>query len=219
MKKLFLTSVLLLFFSKEVAAQSLYIDPTTTAALMLYSSQLRKEQRKTQEEVKGLKKVQATVGVAMAEVGRIQNKVYKGLKEVSGTMTNAYQVKEIYSNIEHSVRTMNKIGNIALKHPQYMIFTQSIISKANERIVKASLELTNVLASGDLNLMTSGDRHRVLKMINDAIMMLRVDLMSILMRLERVQKIGFWNELNPFKGYINTDVSIVENIMDKYKYL
>lgn len=208
-----------LVYGEALKGQAIYLDPTTTAALMLYSSQLRKEQEKTKEEVKGLKRVQATVGVAMAEVGRIQDKVYRGLREVSGTVSNAYQVKEIYNNVERSALTMKRIKNIAIEHPQYMVFTESIIKKSNERITKASLELTNLLTSDDLNLMTAGDRQRVLKMINDTIMMLRVDLMSILMRLERVERIGFWRELNPFKGYINTDRSIVENIMERYKYL
>lgn len=219
MRKSIVIFLCFLVYGEVLKAQATYLDPTTTAALMLYSSQLRKEQEKTKEEVKGLKRVQATVGVAMAEVGRIQNKVYKGLREVSGTVSNAYQVKEIYNNVERSALTMKRIKNIAIEHPQYMVFTESIIKKSNERIVKASLELTNLLTSDDLNLMTAGDRQRVLKMINDTVMMLRVDLMSILMRLERVERIGFWRELNPFKGYINTDRSIVENIMERYKYL
>ncbi|MEC5395211.1 hypothetical protein [Bergeyella sp. RCAD1439] len=220
MKKGILTLLLLLVLGKGcIKAQSLYLDPTTTAALMYYSSDLRKQQEKTKNEVNGLKKVQATVGVAMAEVGRVQNQVYKGLREVSGTLTNAYQVKEIYINLERSTMAMKKIKDIAIKHPQYMVFTESIIEKAIERITSTSLELSNLMTSSDTNLMTSGDRYRVLKTINDAVMMLRVDLMSILLRLERVERIGFWRELNPFKGYINTDKSIVESIMLRYKYL
>ncbi|MCO7354031.1 hypothetical protein [Riemerella anatipestifer] len=219
MKKGLLTIFLMLIFSKYFNSQSLYIDPTTTAALMYYSSELRKEQRRTRDNINDLKKAQAMVGVAMAEVGRVQDKVYKGLREVSGTLTNAYQVKEIYNNMERSTRTIKKIKDIAIRHPQYMVFTESIIKKANERITATSLELTNVLTGGDLNLMTAGDRHRVLKMVNDGIMSIRVDLTSILLRLERVERIGFWRELNPFKGYINTDRSIVENIMERYKYL
>lgn len=219
MKKVLFFLLVVLSFPQLIRAQSIYLDPTTTAALMYYSSELRDEQRRTRDELKGLKKVQATVGVAMAEVGRVQNMIYKGLKEVSGTVTNAYQIKEIYNNVERSTKSMRKIKNIAMKHPQYMVFTESIIKKSNERIAKTSLEIANVLTSGDLNLMTAGDRHRMLKMINDAVMMLRVDLLSIEMRLERVERIGFWRELNPFQGYINTDRSIVENILERYKYL
>lgn len=215
MKKIFLTSVLLLFFSKEVAAQSLYIDPTTTAALMLYSSQLRKEQRKTQEEVKGLKKVQATVGVAMAEVGRVQDKVYKGLSEVSETLKNAHQVKEIYHNLTVSAQYIQEIKNIAIKHPQYSVFAVKGVKVANERITTAGLDIVNILKDGELNLMTAGDRYKLLFKIEHETRMIRVYLLGILMPMQRAEQIGFWKAINPFQGYIDTDKSIIENILSK----
>jgi len=203
----------LLLYSKISKAQSLYVDPTTTGALMIYSDQLRKEQKKTRDTIKGLKRVQGAVGLAMAEVGRVQKKVLKGLNEVSGIISNAYKVKEIGDNILWARKNLSRISEIAKRHPQYSVFAVGTAKKAQERIVKTSLELTNVLTGGELNLMTAGDRQKVLEMINNAIMMLRVDLMSILMKLEQVERIGFWKSINPFQGYINTDRSIVKNIL------
>ena len=214
-----LTLVSLLLCSKISKAQSLYVDPTTTGALMIYSDQLRKEQKKTKDTIKGLKRVQAAVGLAMEEVGRVQKKVLKGLNEVSGIISNAYKVKEIGDNILWARKNLSRISEIAKRHPQYSVFAVGTAKKAQERIVKTSLELTNVLTGGELNLMTAGDRQKVLEMINNAIMMLRVDLMSILMKLEQVERIGFWKSINPFQGYINTDRSIVQNILDRYDYL
>jgi hypothetical protein len=42
-------------------------------------------------------------------------------------------------------------------------------------------------------------------------------LLAIKLRLEKANRLGFWNSINPFAGYINTDKGIVENIMNRYK--
>ena len=34
---------------------------------------------------------------------------------------------------------------------------------------------------------------------------------------KKANRLGFWNSINPFAGYINTDKGIVENIMNRYK--
>ena len=47
---------------------------------------------------------------------------------------------------------------------------------------------------------------------------LKLWLLAIKLNLERAERLGFWNAINPFQGYINTDKSIVENIMKKYKH-
>ena len=39
-----------------------------------------------------------------------------------------------------------------------------------------------------------------------------------MMNIERAKRLGFLKAINPFQGYINTDKTIVENIMIKYKH-
>lgn len=218
MKKILIIPFIVFFFSLG-KGQSLYLDPTTTAALMYYSSELRKQQNKTKDEVKGLKKVQATVGVAMAEAGKIQNKVYKGLSEVSGTLSNAYQVKEIYYNIEVSTEYIKEIGQLAKRHPQYSVLSIKSAQKSKEKILQATTEISNILKGGELNLMTAGDRYKLLYRIEHETQMLRIYLLNILLPMQRAEQIGFWRAINPFQGYIDTDKTIVENILRQYEWL
>lgn len=219
MKKLILIILLLLMCGQEVKAQSVYLDPTTTAALMLYSSNLRKEQEKTRDTLKGLKRVQAMVGVAMTEAGRVQNKVLKGLSEVSGTVSNAYQVKEIYFNLKVAGDYINDIAKIAARHPQYSALSVKAAKHGKEQIVKSSTEIANILKGGEYDLMTSGDRYKLLMRIQEETQMLRVYLLTILLPMERAEQIGFWKAINPFQGWIDTDKSIVENILRQYDWL
>jgi hypothetical protein len=41
--------------------------------------------------------------------------------------------------------------------------------------------------------------------------------LAIKLRLEKANRLGFWNSINPFAGYINTDKAIVDDIMNRYK--
>ena len=80
-------------------AQNTYIDPTVTAAMILYSENLKAKQNEVIDETSKLKDAQAWVGTQMVVANEIQNKILKGLKEVSGTLQNGIQVKEIYSEL------------------------------------------------------------------------------------------------------------------------
>ena len=101
MKKFSLKIAMLLFplWGTIGFAQNTYIDPTVTAAMILYSENLKAKQNEVIEETSKLKDAQAWVGTQMVAANDIQNKILKGLKEVSGTLQNGIQVKEIYSEL------------------------------------------------------------------------------------------------------------------------
>ena len=80
-------------------AQNTYIDPAVTAAMILYSENLKAKQNDVIDETSKLKDAQTWVGTQMVAANDIQNKILKGLKEVSGTLQNGIQVKEIYSEL------------------------------------------------------------------------------------------------------------------------
>ena len=96
-------SILFLGFGSFLYAQNTYIDPTVTAAMILYSENLKAKQNEVIDETTKLKDAQAWVGTQMVVANEIQNKILKGLKEVSGTLQNGIQVKEIYSELNLSL--------------------------------------------------------------------------------------------------------------------
>lgn len=87
--------LIFLFLCSFLQAQNTYIDLTTTLALKLYSDNLEKQQQKTIDEQTNLQKAQTWVGTQMMVANNIQNKILKGLSEVSGTLQNGIQVQEI----------------------------------------------------------------------------------------------------------------------------
>jgi hypothetical protein len=199
-------------------AQNTYIDVTTTLALKLYSDNLKEKQQETIDEQTKLQQAQTWVGSQMLVANDIQNKILKGLKEVSGTLQNGIQVKQIYEELNKCYEYASDVANLAAVHPQFAIFGVKASEKTYEQGLKIITDVTDILSSGELNLATAGDRYRLLFNISENVKMLKIWLLSIKMKLEKANRLGFWNSINPFQGYINTDKSIIESIMDKYKW-
>src|SRR5690554_3354246 len=94
-------------------AQNTYVDPAVTAAMILYSENLKAKQNDVIDETSKLKDAQAWVGTQMVAANDTQNKILKGLKEVSGTLQNGIQVKEIYSELDKCYRYSSEVVQLA----------------------------------------------------------------------------------------------------------
>lgn len=217
MKKFKIFQLLFALLGTMSFAQNTYIDPTVTAAMILYSENLKAKQNEVVEETSKLKNAQTWVGTQMVAANDIQNKLLKGLKEVSGTLQNGIQVKEIYSELNKCYKYSSEVVQLASQHPQYAVFGTKASQKTYEQSLKIVTDVSEILASGELNLATAGDRYKILHNISGNVKSLKLWLLAIKLRLEKANRLGFWNSINPFAGYINTDKAIVENIMNRYK--
>ena len=74
-----LSIIIFLGFGSFLYAQNTYIDPTVTAAMILYSENLKSKQNEVIEETSKLKNAQTWVGTQMVAANEIQNKILKGL--------------------------------------------------------------------------------------------------------------------------------------------
>ena len=215
MKK-FSISVLLMVGSFAFA-QNTYIDVTTTLALKLYSDNLENQQEKTLEQQTKLQQAQTWVSTQMAVANNIQNKVLKGLNEVSGTLKNGVQVMSIYNELDRCLQYSNDILILTSNKPQYSVFGVKATQKAYEQVIKLSTDVTDLLKPGELNLATAGDRYKLLFSVSQNVTMLKIWLLATKLNIERAIRLGWFQSINPFQDYINTDMSIVENIMWTYK--
>ncbi len=201
----------------SLSGQATYIDPTTTAALLVYSDQLKGGQEKMISEQKGLRGAQSIVAGQLAVVTEIQNTVLLGLKEVSTTLQNSVQVKEIFEDLEDCRKQTQVISKLVARHPQYAVFGARATSQTLESIMLMSSEVSTLLTSGNLNLATAGDRYRLLYSISQKVKSLKLWLFTIALNLERAERLGFLRAINPFSTYISTDKTIVQSILNRYK--
>ena len=215
MKKFSIT--VLLLAGSFALAQNIYIDVTTTLALKLYSDNLENQQEKTIEQQTKLQQAQTWVSTQMAVANNIQNKVLKGLNEVSGTLKNGVQVVSIYNELDRCLQYSNDILTLTSNKPQYSVFGVKATQKAYEQVIKLTSDVTDLLKPGELNLATAGDRYKLLFSVSQNVTMLKTWLLATKLNIERAIRLGWFQSINPFQGYINTDMSIVENIMWTYK--
>lgn len=208
---------LLLMAGSFAFAQNTYIDVTTTLALKLYSDNLENQQEKTIEQQTKLQQAQTWVSTQMAVANNIQNKVLKGLNEVSGTLKNGVQVVSIYNELDRCLQYSNDILTLTSNKPQYSVFGVKATQKAYEQVIKLTTDFTDLLKPGELNLATAGDRYKLLFSVSQNVTMLKIWLLATKLNIERAIRLGWFQSINPFQGYINTDMSIVENIMWTYK--
>ncbi len=221
MKTRILSIIIFCFCIKGVAQDDgtlVYVDPTTSAAMYFYAKQIKKGQNGIREEQSKLKRAQTWATTQLQYANDIQNKVLKGLREVSGTLSNAIQVKQIGENIIECNTYLKEIKNIVAEHPKYSVFGVKATKEFGQRLLKVSSDLTYLLKGGDNNLATAGDRYKLLMKVNDEVTMLKIELINISLVIKRAVRIGFWKSLNPFQGYVNTDKDLAKAIMDKYKY-
>ncbi len=211
-------TILFFFCINGVIAQKIYIDPVTTFALKGYSNSIKRGQNKTVKEQSKLRKAQAFLHLQMKRANDIQKKVYTGLKEVSGTLQNGIQLKQIYSEISYCHRYSSRIMRLIRGKPHYAVFGAKVSEKTYEQLLKIGSEITGLLDNSEKSLATAGDRYKILFRIESEIKQLKLWLISAYLTIERAIRIGFWKSLNPLQKYINTDKALVKNILRKYKH-
>lgn len=217
--KISMFKTLILFFVSAMSyGQTIYFDPAVSGMLYGYSESLKNGQNKITDEQSRLQKAQTFVASQVKLVNDVQEKIFKGLSEVSTTLSNGIQVKNIFLEIKNCQEYSSKIGELVRKQPQYAVFGAKASQKVYEEVIKISSEVNSIIQAGGKNLMTAGDRYRLLDSVESKIITLKIWLATIKTNLEFAQMVGFWKSINPFQGYVNTDKDIIQNIMQKYKH-
>ena len=216
--KVKLFNLILLFLPYIGSAQKIYMDPVTAGAMVGYAVTLKGGHERAEKEQDKLQKAQTFISAQVALVKKVQDKVYKGLSEAGGTIQNAIQVKNIGEETKQCVEYSKSISQLVERHPQYAIFGAKATQRCYEQTLKIANEMSNILADGETNLATAGDRYRVLDNIEHQVRMLKIYLISVQLALENAEYAGFWRSINPFQGYIDTDKDIIQNIMKKFKH-
>lgn len=211
--------ILLGFLTFSAKAQTPYIDVLTAPALALYSNQIENEQEKTIDEMNNLQQAQAWVASQMTVANDIQNRVYKGLREVNGTIKNGLQVKRIYTNLENTVTNLNKLKSEVADHPEYSVFASSASKLLVNKSTDIYTDVADLLTTGDLNLATSGDRRRLLYNIEQNTRLLNIYMLHMRLTIRRAKRKGWWQAVNPFQTYVNTDKALFEQIFSNAGHL
>ena len=210
-KLLFILFMCLVYYTSS--AQITYVDIATAPAMITDATQLRNEQNKTNNSLSRIRDAQVLVQSQLMRANDIHNRIHTGLREVSGTLRNALSVKRIYEISEDIIKELNKAQQEVREHPQYSVLAAQSVSLFTRRSIELSSEVTKILQSGDLNLMSSGERQRLLNHILFQLTGLRSAAFGMSFSIRRAVRLGFWRSINPFATWVNQDATIMRGII------
>lgn len=200
-------------------AQTVYIDALTAPAMILYSDEIDKGLDNTKTELSGIKKAQALVFTQLTYANNLHDKVLAGLTEVSGTVSNALTIKYIYEDTKAIVEDVKEAVQIAAGNPVLTIFAVEHSKHFQVRAVELSAEITRIITGGEHNMMNAGERQSLLNYIHTEVKLLRASAYLVKDSMYWAKMFGIWNSLNPFKQWVNQDVTIMRGIINQAKML
>jgi len=220
MKKLKIILCVFIFGNSLLQAQDFYIDPDVSIALFSGEAALRKAQNATMFQQILLTGFQEFTTEQVEQINETQDKLYKGLKDVPNLVKDLNIVNQIRKDVEDCILYKNNINKLVKKHPDYKVYSKYVNENILQQAIDISVDLKNVLASGDNNLATSGDRYKLIFRISEKVTSIK----EMLYRINTIIKLGGQfddahrrrNE-NLLTNYINNDRKIIETVMNEYK--
>lgn len=219
MKKKIKLGVIMMFIGGNLYSQTTYIDIMNAPAMMIYASNIKNEQENTVDKMEELKEAQGWVAAQMTYANNLQDKLYKGLREVNGTVRNGLQIKRIYTNLEKTVGNIDAIQKEIRGYPEYSVFATKAINNVTDKVIDIYSDAADIINDSDTNLATAGDRRRLLGSLETNTRVLNIYLMNVRWTIKRAKRKGWWNSINPFSSYVETDKAIFNRIITNSGYL
>lgn len=212
--------ILMLIISGSAMGQAIYVDPAVSGATAAHSSIINSQLKATNERLTLIERGQLAVTGNLTIVNTMQDKIYKGLSEVSSILTNLSNVKEIARMATAISGDLNDVMDLAGENPALLLFAERNATMFQQRATSLALEVSSfVLKGGEKNLMNAGERAKLINQILTEMVILRSHTYGMYRAMYFAQMKGFVRALNPFQGYINLDIQVAQDIARKTKTL
>lgn len=219
MKRIFLIiGILSLAFLIKATGQN--IDPFLEGAIITANASENANYNKIKNNQTAIQRAQEATMVVVDKVNQIQNKIYKGLMQVSSVLKNAYQVKECLQALNDILSYESDMLSEAKQNPLALAFALKI---QNEMANKAKAYYANISTvvlkanTKDL-LMDAGERSMLLYKIQLDLNTLRAMAAYSYYKVHLAVMQGIINSFNPFKGYVDIDGKIVKDLLANWKH-
>jgi len=218
--KQFLIVILLLLDSSIIKVNGQNIDPFLEGAIIAANATENASYNNIKDNQTAIQRAQEATIVVVDQVNQIQNKIYKGLMQVSSVLKNAYQVKECLQALNDILSYESDMLSEAKQNPLALAFALKI---QNEMADKAVAYYGNISAfvlkanTKDL-LMDAGERSTLLYKIQLDLNTLRAMAAYSYYKVHLAVMQGIVNSFNPFKGYVDVDGKIVKDLLANWKH-
>lgn len=218
-KILLLVAGLVVCIMADLQSQIIYVDLLTAPAMRTYANTIKKQQKKTNDNLSAIHKGQILINSQLEVANNLQQKVVEGLTEVSKTVKNAITIKRIYETSQDIILEVTETTRLAAENPQYTIFAQESASVFKTRALGLAAEIANIVEGGETNMMDAGERQKLLNHIYDEIRLIYGAAFGVKHSIKWAVRRGFWKSFFPFSGWVNQDVRIMNEIIANAKTL
>ena len=206
--------VLLLILSGSAYGQAVYVDVAVSGATAAHSAIINTQLKATNERLTLIERGQLAVTGNLTIVNSMQDKIYKGLSEISSILNNLSNVREIARMTTAISGDLSDVIDLAGENPERNA------TMFQQRATSLALEVSSfVLKGGENNLMDAGERSKLINQILTEMVILRSYTYGMYRSMYFAQMKGFVKALNPFQGYINVDIQLANDIVRKTKTL
>lgn len=220
MKKLIVLLFVFAFGFRSARAQTLYVDPFTSGAMLAHSAVINSQLNTTNNNLSAIERGQLAVTGQLVIVNDMQAKIYKGLSEVAGVINNLNSLKEIADIGIDIVSDVEQSVTIAKSDPILLLFAEQGARDFEQRATSLALEVSAFVTKGGKdNLMDSGERAKLLNHIANEMRILRGIAYGMQRAMYWAHMRGIWSSLNPWAEWKNMDVQIANSVLTEAKYL
>lgn len=201
-------------------SQTLYVDPAVSAAMYTHSATIDGQLNRTNNNLTLIQRGQLAVTGQLVIVNDLQDRIYRGLSEVSGILHSLTTIKEIADIGVDIVADVGQAVQIARGNPVLLLFAEEGAREFKLRATNLALEVSSfILRGGATNLMDAGERAKLLNHIATELRILRGVAYGMHRAMYWAKMQGIWRALNPWDAWINTDVQIANDVIREAKYL
>lgn len=220
MCKYFIATILIVHSQQPGFSQTLYVDPAVSAAMYTHSATINNQLNRTNNNLTLIQKGQMAVTGQLVIVNDLQDRIYRGLSEVSGILNTLTTIKEISDIGIDIVHDVTEAVSIARANPVLLLFAEEGAREFKLRAMNLALEVSSfALRGGAANLMDAGERAKLLNHIAAQLRIIRGAAYGMHRAMYWAKMQGIWRSLNPWQTWINNDVQIANDVIRQAKYL
>ena len=219
MLKIALLVSALLLCLQHLQAQ-IYVDPAVAAATSAHAGVINNQLNSSNDNLTLIQRGQLAVTGQLIIVNDLQNRIYKGLSEVSSVVRNLLAIKDVTEISSDILSYANKAMILAGNNPALLLFAEQGAREFKTRATNLAIEVTAFATRGGAdNLMDAGERAKLLNRIVSEMTILRGVVYGMYRSMYWAKQRGILNSLNPYAGFINIDRRLADDIIRNAKYL
>ena len=218
--KRFLIFFLILTGTSFIKAAGQNIDPFLEGAIIAANTSENSNYNNIKNNQTAIQKAQEATIIVVDQVNQIQNKIYKGLMQVSSVLKDAYQIKECLQALNDIVSYESDMLAEGQQNPLALAFALKIQNEMAAKAIGYYANISTVVLKANTKdlLMDAGERSTLLYKIQLDLNTLRAMAAYSYYRVHLAVMQGVINSFNPFKGYVDIDGKIVKDLLNNWKH-